>query len=147
MARRRVATGCQRVRATTSSGSDAPPTSTCSLISGATGAAGARSTEVGPGIATGERIYGASLLDIAPTVLLLLGLPAAEDMDGKPLLGAIDRPLLPRQIPEPTISYAYFIQSVETRVGPQRHRFSISQSIASLPRAIDSLSRPPIIPN
>jgi cobalt-zinc-cadmium efflux system outer membrane protein len=34
-----------------------------------------------------------------------------------------------RQMPEPTISYAYFIQTVETRVGPQRHRFSISQSI------------------
>ena len=33
-----------------------------------------------------------------------------------------------RRLPEPTFTYAYFIQSVETRVGPQRHRFSISQA-------------------
>jgi len=44
----------------------------------------------GPGIKRGEQIYGASLLDITPTVLNLLGLPVAEDMDGKPLLHAID---------------------------------------------------------
>ncbi len=34
-----------------------------------------------------------------------------------------------RKLPEPTISYAFFVQRVETRVGPQRHRFSISQGI------------------
>ncbi|MGI9244624.1 MAG: tetratricopeptide repeat protein, partial [Verrucomicrobiales bacterium] len=44
----------------------------------------------GPGIRRGEQICGASLLDITPTVLNLLGLPAAEDMDGKSLLHAID---------------------------------------------------------
>ena len=44
----------------------------------------------GPGIKRGEQIYGANLLDITPTVLNLLGLPAAADMDGKPLLHAID---------------------------------------------------------
>jgi predicted AlkP superfamily phosphohydrolase/phosphomutase/tetratricopeptide (TPR) repeat protein len=42
----------------------------------------------GPGIVSGERIYGASLLDIAPTVLHLLGLPCGEDMDGKVLAAA-----------------------------------------------------------
>ncbi len=31
--------------------------------------------------------------------------------------------------PEPTLSYGYFIRSVETRVGPQRHRFGIRQAI------------------
>jgi tetratricopeptide (TPR) repeat protein len=44
----------------------------------------------GAGIKRAEQIYGATLLDIAPTVLTLLGLPAAEDMDGKPLGQAID---------------------------------------------------------
>jgi len=44
----------------------------------------------GPGIKQGEQIYGASLIDITPTILNLLGLPVAEDMDGKPLLHAID---------------------------------------------------------
>ena len=39
----------------------------------------------GPGVKRGEQISGATLLDITPTVLNLLGLPAAEDMDGKTL--------------------------------------------------------------
>jgi predicted AlkP superfamily phosphohydrolase/phosphomutase/tetratricopeptide (TPR) repeat protein len=40
----------------------------------------------GPGIRQDERIYGASLVDIAPTVLSIMGLPIGEDMDGRPLL-------------------------------------------------------------
>jgi tetratricopeptide (TPR) repeat protein len=40
----------------------------------------------GPGIKKDERIYGANLLDICPTVLHLFGLPVGEDMDGKALL-------------------------------------------------------------
>ncbi len=40
----------------------------------------------GPGIKHDERIYGASLIDIAPTILTLFGLPVGEDMDGRPLL-------------------------------------------------------------
>jgi len=44
----------------------------------------------GAGIKRGERIYGANLLDITPTVLNLLGLPVGQDMDGKVLLQVID---------------------------------------------------------
>lgn len=33
-----------------------------------------------------------------------------------------------RRLPEPTLTYTYFVRSVETRVGPQRHRFGISQA-------------------
>jgi len=40
----------------------------------------------GPGIKKDERVYGASLLDIAPTILWLLGLPVPKDMDGKALI-------------------------------------------------------------
>lgn len=43
----------------------------------------------GPGILRDERIYGASLLDIAPTILTLFGLPIGRDMDGKPLVQAL----------------------------------------------------------
>lgn len=39
----------------------------------------------GPEIKKDERVYGASLLDITPTVLWLLDCPVAKDMDGKPL--------------------------------------------------------------
>ncbi len=42
----------------------------------------------GPGIKQDERIYGASLLDITPTLLNLFDLPVGSDMDGKPLLNA-----------------------------------------------------------
>ncbi|MFH1502320.1 MAG: alkaline phosphatase family protein [Candidatus Eisenbacteria bacterium] len=45
----------------------------------------------GPGIARGVRIEGATVLDITPTVLAALGLPAARDMDGRPLTAAFEQ--------------------------------------------------------
>ena len=53
----------------------------------------------GTGIKRDERIYGASLIDIAPTVLTLLDLPIGEDMDGRPLLEAFEVPPQVRTIP------------------------------------------------
>jgi predicted AlkP superfamily phosphohydrolase/phosphomutase/Flp pilus assembly protein TadD len=44
----------------------------------------------GPQIRKGVTLHGASVLDITPTVLTLMGLPVAEDMDGEPLLDAIE---------------------------------------------------------
>ncbi len=46
----------------------------------------------GPGVQAGEALHGASLLDIAPTVLTLYGLPAGEDMEGKVLTQALRDP-------------------------------------------------------
>lgn len=46
----------------------------------------------GPGIRPGQRIYGATLLDITPTLLALFDLPAGKDMDGKPLSDALENP-------------------------------------------------------
>ena len=46
----------------------------------------------GPGIKHDERIYGASLIDITPTVLTIFDLPIGEDMDGRPLLEAFEIP-------------------------------------------------------
>ena len=37
-----------------------------------------------------ERIYGATLLDVTPTILSLLGLPVGEDMDGRVLVQAFE---------------------------------------------------------
>ena len=37
-----------------------------------------------------ERIYGATLLDVAPTVLTLFGLPVGSDMDGRVLVQAFE---------------------------------------------------------
>jgi len=50
----------------------------------------------GPGIKAGVDVGAASVLDIAPTLLALFGLPAARDMDGQPLTEAIDPAFLAR---------------------------------------------------
>ncbi len=42
----------------------------------------------GPGIKRDENIFGASLLDICPTILTLFDLPVGQDMDGKSLVTA-----------------------------------------------------------
>ncbi|MBK1630562.1 hypothetical protein CKO31_07345 [Thiohalocapsa halophila] len=46
----------------------------------------------GPGVVQDQLIYGASLLDVTPTILSLLGLPCGADMDGKPLVQALTEP-------------------------------------------------------
>lgn len=53
----------------------------------------------GPGIRKGEEVNSASLLDICPTILTLLGLPVARDMDGAVLTQIFDRPPPVRTIP------------------------------------------------
>ena len=45
---------------------------------------------MGPGIKKDELVFGASLLDITPTILTLFDLPVGRDMDGKPLTGALE---------------------------------------------------------
>lgn len=40
----------------------------------------------GPGIAAGSRVQGASVLDVTPTILHVLGLPVADDMRGRALI-------------------------------------------------------------
>jgi len=44
----------------------------------------------GKGVRAGQRIQGASVLDVAPTILALQGLPRAADMPGKVLANAFD---------------------------------------------------------
>ena len=46
----------------------------------------------GPGIRQDELVHGASVLDVAPTVLTLFDLPIGRDMDGKPLTGIFAHP-------------------------------------------------------
>lgn len=53
----------------------------------------------GPGIRADDRIEGATLLDIAPTVLALLGLPVGDDMEGKPLVNAWVSPPQIQRVP------------------------------------------------
>lgn len=44
----------------------------------------------GPNIKKDELVYGASLVDIAPTVLSIFGLPVGDDMEGRPLAEAFN---------------------------------------------------------
>jgi predicted AlkP superfamily phosphohydrolase/phosphomutase/tetratricopeptide (TPR) repeat protein len=44
----------------------------------------------GSNIKQDERIYGATLLDVTPTILTLFGLPVGEDMDGRVLVQAFE---------------------------------------------------------
>ena len=54
----------------------------------------------GPGIQADARVEGATLLDVAPTVLTLFGLPAGEDMEGRVLVGSLDDPgTIPPRVP------------------------------------------------
>ncbi len=45
----------------------------------------------GPALRVNETLYGASLLDVCPTVLSVFGLPAGKDMDGKILVNAFSQ--------------------------------------------------------
>lgn len=53
----------------------------------------------GPGIRRGDQLYGATLLDVTPTILTLLGLPIGGDMDGRPWLEVFNRPIQAEVIP------------------------------------------------
>ncbi|MEM8946554.1 MAG: alkaline phosphatase family protein [Planctomycetota bacterium] len=52
----------------------------------------------GPGIESGGTLYGASVLDVTPTVLHLLGLSVGRDMDGRPWLEIMDPPTPAKQL-------------------------------------------------
>lgn len=47
----------------------------------------------GPGIKKDERVYGSTLLDIAPTILSLFGIPAGKDMVGRTLGEIFEQPI------------------------------------------------------
>lgn len=55
---------------------------------------------LGPGFASGANIDSLSILDIAPTVLYLLGLPVPRAMDGKIAETALDKTYLAQNQPE-----------------------------------------------
>jgi tetratricopeptide (TPR) repeat protein len=83
----------------------------------------------GPGIVRDERIYGASILDIAPTILHLLGLPVGEDMDGKVLVGAFEQPQKIERIDSwEKVSGDSGMHSPEAQVDP----FANEQALAQL---------------
>jgi hypothetical protein len=59
----------------------------------------------GPGVKAGETLKDASIFDLTPTVLYLMGYPAARDMDGDVLVAAFDKLFLKKYPPEYVDSY------------------------------------------
>jgi tetratricopeptide (TPR) repeat protein len=85
----------------------------------------------GPGVRRDERIYGAGLLDVTPTVLTLFGLPLGRDMDGKALVDAFEKP--------PAAEYVESWEDIPgdsgqhpegLRLGPIESRQALSQLVA-----------------
>jgi predicted AlkP superfamily phosphohydrolase/phosphomutase len=77
----------------------------------------------GPGIPAGAQLAGARIVDVAPTVLHLLGLPVQPWMEGKVLDEAAgDRPVTVEEIPV----------ELSTRAGAGSERDSIEQSLRDL---------------
>jgi predicted AlkP superfamily phosphohydrolase/phosphomutase len=67
----------------------------------------------GPGIASGKRITGASVVDITPTLLYLMGLPLGRDMDGSLLTEVLEEELMEGQPVTFISSYRNFL--IESR--------------------------------
>ncbi|HEU4928765.1 MAG TPA: tetratricopeptide repeat protein, partial [Candidatus Krumholzibacteria bacterium] len=63
----------------------------------------------GAGVKQGAKIEGASILDVAPTILALQGLPRAADMPGKPIAAAFDE----------TVTSTFSSETVATLDGPR----------------------------
>lgn len=85
----------------------------------------------GPGIQHDELVYGASLLDICPTVLALLDLPVGADMDGKPLVQAFETPPAVTAIPSwDAVAGPAGMHPPEKRIDPVEAQEAIAQLVA-----------------
>ena len=85
----------------------------------------------GPGIKQDERIYGANLLDVTPTILTALGLPVGEDMDGRPLVNAFEQPPAIETIPSwDEVEGRAGMHPPERQMDPVEAREAINQLVA-----------------
>ncbi len=52
----------------------------------------------GPGVKKNQRLYGATILDVTPTIMAMLGLAIGGDMDGRPWLEIFEKPVNPDRV-------------------------------------------------
>jgi predicted AlkP superfamily phosphohydrolase/phosphomutase/tetratricopeptide (TPR) repeat protein len=84
----------------------------------------------GPGIKKDELIYGASLLNVTPTILSLFGLPIGRDMDGIPILQAFEEEFLVETIASwDDVKGNDGMHPVESRKDPIAERQALQQLI------------------
>ena len=85
----------------------------------------------GPGIKKDELLHGASVLDVAPTVLTLYGLAVGEDMDGKVLTQELEQPPAIEFIPSwEDVAGADGRHPPHTRLDPVAAHEALEQMIA-----------------
>jgi hypothetical protein len=86
----------------------------------------------GPGIRRDERIYGANLLDLCPTVLHMFGLPVGEDMDGKVLLDIYEEePSAIQRIPSwDLVEGDHGMHPADRQIAPADSKAALDQLVA-----------------
>ena len=85
----------------------------------------------GPGIKAGTRLHGGSILDIAPTVLTLLGLPAGKDMPGRVLAEVLDGvPVAERIESWEKVEGACGMHPADLRIDPAEAHAALEQLVA-----------------
>ncbi len=85
----------------------------------------------GPGVKQGTRLYGASILDVTPTVLQLAGLPAAYDMPGRVLAEVLEETKpIPRIESWEEIEGDAGMHPEDIRVDPMESRAALEQLVA-----------------
>jgi hypothetical protein len=88
----------------------------------------------GSGIARGAKIQGASVVDITPTLLYLMGLPLGQDMDGTLLAGVLEESLSRNQPATFISSYRNFL--IEPR--KEEPSYDAPSPLDSLPEMQDA---------
>jgi thioredoxin-like negative regulator of GroEL len=84
----------------------------------------------GPGIRAGGSLHGASIMDLTPTALTLLGLPAAADMPGRVLVEALDGVSeLPRVPSWESVAGECGMHPADVRVDPEEARAALRQLV------------------
>jgi predicted AlkP superfamily phosphohydrolase/phosphomutase/Flp pilus assembly protein TadD len=84
----------------------------------------------GPGIRAGGTLHGASIMDLTPTALTLLGLPAAADMPGRVLVEALDGIAeLPRVPSWESVLGECGMHPADVRVDPEEARAALQQLV------------------
>ncbi len=87
----------------------------------------------GPGIAKGAKIQGASVVDVTPTLLYLMGLPLGQDMDGTLLADVLEESLSRSQPATFISSYRNFL--IEPR--KEEPAYDTPSPLDALPDVLD----------
>ncbi|MGA1517239.1 MAG: alkaline phosphatase family protein [Phycisphaerales bacterium] len=85
----------------------------------------------GPSVRQGARLFGGSIVDIAPTLLTLMGLPAARDMPGRVLAEVLEGLEEPQRIESwESVEGACGMHPADLRLDPEESRAAIEQLVA-----------------